>query len=258
MSVDAGPRGGLLRHDSLFEAGTALLRSNAWPIDARTNAGSARVTAAGDAARPIVFLIDDESAVCQALIAALEEDGLIVRSYETCEAFLDAYRPGRDACILFDAGMLGTKGLELIDRLNQLGYRLPVITMMGDNDASVVVKAMKAGVSEFVEKPVSTAELLAGVHRVIEREQDANKLLVWRQAAALRIAALTPRQRQVLLMILDGAPNKNIAADLQVSQRTVESHRASIMRKTGSRSLPELARLAVAALYGDADPEVYG
>ena len=204
--------------------------------------------------RPVVFVIDDDDATFQGLIVALEDDGKIVRAYATCEEFLEAYRPGRDACLLFDAAVTGIGGLEMIRRLAALGHRLPVIMMTGEKDISIVLKAMKAGVSEFLEKPVGTIELMTCVNRVIEQSRDSKVLLAWRQAAASRIAALTPRQRQVLTMILDGAPNKNIAADLNVSQRTVESHRASIMRKTGSHSLPELARLAIAAVsYGGGD-----
>ena len=111
--------------------------------------------------------------------------------------------------------------------------------------------AMKAGASDFIEKPISRAELLACVDRALEQSRDTGKLLAWREDAASHIAGLTPRQRQVMGMVLAGHPSKNIAADLGISQRTVENHRASIMTKTGTRSLPALARLALAAAIND-------
>lgn len=117
----------------------------------------------------------------------------------------------------------------------------------GHGDVQTAVRAMKAGASDFLEKPVGRGELLACVRRALERSSDAAKLLAWREDAAERLAGLTPRQRQIMTLILAGHPNKNIAADLNISQRTVENHRATIMRNTGARSLPELARLALAA-----------
>jgi two-component system, chemotaxis family, CheB/CheR fusion protein len=122
----------------------------------------------------------------------------------------------------------------------------------GNSDVAIAVEAMKAGASDFIEKPISRAELLACVDRALEQSRDTGKLLAWREDAASHIAGLTPRQRQVMGMVLAGHPSKNIAADLGISQRTVENHRASIMTKTGTRSLPALARLALAAATNDA------
>ncbi len=114
---------------------------------------------------------------------------------------------------------------------------------------------MKAGASDFIEKPISRDELLASVDRALEQSRDAEKLSAWREDAAGHIAGLTPRQRQVMELVLAGHASKNIAADLGISQRTVENHRASIMTKTGTKSLPALARLAlVAAANNDLVP----
>ena len=115
---------------------------------------------------------------------------------------------------------------------------------------------MKAGALDFIEKPVSTADLLAGVGRALDQSHDAGVRSAWREAAAGSIAGLTARQRDVMAMVLAGQPSKNIAADLGISQRTVENHRASIMHKTGTKSLPALARLALAAASADADRPV--
>jgi two-component system CheB/CheR fusion protein len=115
---------------------------------------------------------------------------------------------------------------------------------------AMAIRALKAGASDFIEKPVSRTCLLASVVHTLEGAQDAAKLLARRDAAAAHLAGLTPRQREIMTLVLAGHPSKNIAADLGISQRTVESHRASIMHKTGTTSLPALARLALAANSG--------
>jgi two-component system CheB/CheR fusion protein len=117
----------------------------------------------------------------------------------------------------------------------------------------MAVQAMKAGAMDFVEKPVDRGELLASIERALERSRDATKLSAWRESAAKQIAGLTPRQREIMEQVLAGHPSKNIAADLGISQRTVENHRAAIMKKTGSKSLPELARLALAGAQNGVD-----
>ncbi len=161
----------------------------------------------------------------------LEEDGRIVEDYAACEAFLEAYRPGREACLLIDAYLPGMSGLELLQRLHDAGHRLPAIMITGNSDVPMAVQAMKAGASDFIEKPISRSELLASVERALELSRDATKLSAWRENAANRVASLTPRQRQIMELVLAGHPSKNIAADLGISQRTVENHRASIMEK---------------------------
>lgn len=243
-----------------FTVSRSYARDDASETFARTSESVVpRTEVTRDGFRPVVHVIDDEREHFEALTVAVAGDGATLRSHATCEDFLQTYRPGRDGCVLVDAGVRGIGCLEFVRRLADLDHCLPVIIVMGDKDVSIVVKAMKAGVLEFIEKPIDTAELRGAVHRVLVQSHDAGKLRAWRQAATNRLAALTPRQRQVLTMILDGAPNKNIAADLQVSQRTVESHRASIMRKTGSHSLPELARLAFSAVaYSDTRRRTFG
>jgi two-component system CheB/CheR fusion protein len=123
----------------------------------------------------------------------------------------------------------------------------------GSSDLSVAVEAMKAGATDFIEKPVGRDELLASIDRALDLSRDASRLSRWHEDAAERLALLTPRQRQVMDRVLAGEPNKNIAADLGISQRTVESHRAAVMKRMAARSLPELARLALAASWSDTD-----
>ena len=205
------------------------------------------VSAAGP---PVIFVIDDDSHVREGIRAVLEKAGRAVEDYPTCEAFLEAYRPGRGACLLIDAYLPGMNGLQLLQQLHDAGHRLPAIMITGNADVSMAVQAMKAGASDFIEKPIGPTELVASVEQALEQSRDSNKLFASRQAATNRIAGLTHRERQIMELVLAGHPNKNIAADLGISQRTVENHRASIMKKTGSKSLPALARLALAAGAG--------
>jgi two-component system CheB/CheR fusion protein len=206
---------------------------------------------------PIIFVVDDDAHVRESLRQLLEDDGRIVEDFATCRAFLDAYRPGREACLLIDAYLPDMDGLQLLEHLREVGHQLPSIMITGNSDVPMAVHAMKAGASNFIEKPVGRAELLEGVNLALEESRDSNKIIEWRAAAARHVASLTARQRQIMTMVLAGHPSKNIAADLKISQRTVENHRASIMKKTGAKSLPALARLALAAAWtSDAEQAV--
>jgi two-component system CheB/CheR fusion protein len=201
-----------------------------------------------------IFVVDDDDHIREAIRAVLEDDGRVVETYASCEAFLDAFRPGHSACLLIDAYLPGMSGLELLRKLRDNGHRLPSIMITGNSDVSMAVEAMKAGALDFIEKPIGREELIASIERALELTQDSNKLQEWRESAATHLAGLTSRQREVMDRVLAGEPSKNIAADLGISQRTVENHRASIMKRTGSKSLPALARLALVAA-GGAEPE---
>ena len=201
----------------------------------------------------VIFVVDDDQGVCAAMRAVLEDDSHAVETFSSSEDFLEGYQPGRRGCLLLDAYLPGMSGIELLRRLHDRGDRLPAIMITGNSDVSVAVEAMKAGAVDFIEKPISRGELLASVNHALEHSRDASKLLASRETAATTIASLTPRQHQIMDMVLAGHPSKNIAADLGISQRTVENHRASIMDKTGSKSLPALARLALAAHWKEAE-----
>jgi two-component system CheB/CheR fusion protein len=206
-----------------------------------------------DLEHAVIFVVDDDRHIREAIRSVLEDDGRTVEDYPSCEAFLEAYRPGGEACLLIDAYLPGMNGIELLQRLTAEGHRLPAIMITGSSDVPMAVEAMKAGALDFIEKPVGHIELLASVARALEQSRDSSKLSAWRENAARHVAGLTLRQRQIMDMVLAGNPSKNIAADLGISQRTVENHRASIMKKTGSKSLPALARVALAAAWNGAD-----
>ncbi len=198
----------------------------------------------------VIFLVDDDANLRDAVRLVLEDDGRTVRDFADTEAFLAAYTPSSDGCLLIDAYLPGMGGLELLQHLRAAGDPLPSIMITGSSDVPMAVKAMKAGAADFIEKPIAAADLLASIGRALERSRDSCKLVAWRASAAEHIAGLTPRQHQIMDLVLAGHPSKNIAADLGISQRTVENHRASIMKTTGTKSMPALARLALAASGG--------
>jgi two-component system, chemotaxis family, CheB/CheR fusion protein len=197
-----------------------------------------------------VIVVDDDNLVREAMRAVLEDDGRVVETYPSCEAFLEGFHFEKPACLLIDAYLPAMSGLELLEKLHHDGQTLPAIMITGNADVPMAIKAMKAGALDFIEKPIGREELLASIERALELSHDSEKLLEWRATAVGHLAGLTPRQRDVMERVLAGQPSKNIAADLGISQRTVENHRAGIMKRTGSKSLPALARLALLATGG--------
>jgi two-component system CheB/CheR fusion protein len=195
----------------------------------------------------VIYVIDDQTDVRASISDVLEADGHCVEAFADAEQFLAHYRPGREGCLLLDANLPGMGGIELLDRLRSLGDPVPTIMMTGSSDVGMAVAAMQAGACDFIEKPVSRESLLASINRAIAQSHDIGIVQALQETAAGHIAELTIRQHQVMDMVLAGHPSKNIAADLGISQRTVENHRAAVMHKMGAKSLPELARHALAA-----------
>ena len=194
-----------------------------------------------------VFVVDDDGHLRAGIRTLLEEEGHTVEDFASCEAFLAAFHPGREGCLLIDAYLPAMKGLELLKRLKEMDRHLPAIMITGNSDVATAVEAMKSGAYDFLDKPFDRLDLLSRIGGALERSRGEIKRGDQEADAANRIASLTRRQRQIMEMILIGHPNKNIASDLAISQRTVEHHRAAIMEKTGSKSLPALARLAALA-----------
>ena len=199
----------------------------------------------------IIHVVDDDSAIRDQFRTLFEEQGYAVETYPTGEAFLAAHLHAQGGCVLIDADLPGMSGLDVLRRLRVTHDHLAAIIVTGHGDVELAVQAMKSGASEFIEKPATAPELLACVARSLEQSRDRTALLAWRENAAKQIATLTPRQREIMDLVLAGHPSKRIAADLGISQRTVENHRALIMKNTGATSLPALARLALAAVPAD-------
>ncbi len=224
-----------------------LLPTRKPPAAGAARPARAKPQPAGNFGAHTVFLVDDDRNIRDTVRLLLEDSGQTVVDFGTSEAFLAAYVPGSSGCLLIDAYLPGMGGLQLLQHLRAAGDQMPAIMITGSSDVPMAVQAMKAGASDFIEKPIAAAELLASIDRALERSSDQCKLTAWHADAAEHIASLTPRQHQIMDLVLAGHPSKNIAADLGISQRTVENHRASIMKTTGTKSLPALARLALAA-----------
>ena len=201
-------------------------------------------------AQPTVFVVDDDRTVLDDLQRLLQDHGHVAEVYASGEAFLAADRPDRKGCLLVDAIMPGMGGIALLERLKAGNRGLPAVMITGQGDIAMAIQAMRAGAADFLEKPIHSDELLASIERALDEMRDSAQLAVRRNTAAERLARLTPRERDVLDLVVQGRPNKIIADDLGISQRTVENHRAAVMKRTGVTSLPDLIRLVMAAADG--------
>lgn len=195
----------------------------------------------------LIHLVDDEAAIRRSASFMLKTSGFQVRVYESGLELLKSSADLETGCILLDIRMPGMDGLEVQQALKEKGVALPVIIMTGHGDVSLAVKAMKAGAVDFIEKPFEKAVLLAAIDQGIERLKRSDSSREQATDAAVRLKALTPREREVLDGLAQGLPNKSIAYDLGISPRTVEIHRANLMAKLGVRSLSEALRIAFAA-----------
>ncbi len=195
----------------------------------------------------VIVIIDDDDVVRGALRSVVEQGGREVEEYGSCEAFLAQFQPGRDMLLLVDEKLPGMSGLQLLQFLGAKRQLPPAIMITGNSDVPMAVAAMKAGATDFIEKPVKGDDLMARIERALDGADDSQKSRRAKAEAALNVASLSPRERQIMDLVLQGQPSKIIAADLGISQRTVEHHRATIMRKTGAKLLPALARLVFAS-----------
>jgi two-component system, LuxR family, response regulator FixJ len=204
----------------------------------------------GAAARA-VHVVDDDDAVRRALAMLFRSAGIPAETHPSGLAFLEALPSLTEAavgCVLTDVRMPGVDGLELLRRLQDHGLPWPVVVMTAHGDVSTAVRAMRAGAVDFIEKPFDDEALLAAIEAALKPPQASGS--AGAADAAARIAALSPRERDVLELLLAGKPNKLIARDLGLSPRTVEVHRRRLMARLGVGSLAEAVRLAVQAGLG--------
>lgn len=194
----------------------------------------------------LVHVIDDDDAVRDSLAFLLETAGMEARTYASALEFLDRLPRADRGCVVTDMRMPGMSGLDLVRRLKELGVALPVVVITGHADVPMAVEAMKAGVTDFIEKPFDDERLLAVLRTALQNQQDRSGEDAERQALAGRLATLSQRERQVLERLVAGAPNKVIARELGISPRTVEVYRANLMTKMQAGSLSELIRMALA------------
>jgi RNA polymerase sigma factor (sigma-70 family) len=192
-----------------------------------------------------VFVVDDDEGMRASLSALLGVEGIAVETYGSAEAFLAAYDSARPGCLLLDLQMPGMDGLELLDRLAVRGVGLPTVFLTGHGSVSSSVRAMKAGAVDFLEKPLDPPTLLANVRAALERDAVAREERERRADVLARLAQLTPREREVMRLMVAGLSCKEIAKTLAISHRTVEIHRSRVFTKLDAGSLPELIAKAL-------------
>lgn len=206
----------------------------------RTEASAAAVE---PVAPRLIVVVDDDTVISAGFVSMLENAGFRVVCYASAEELLVTDWVNQAACILLDANLPGISGIEALERLGTAGNHVPVVMVTGTSDVGFAVQAMQAGACDFIEKPASEKEILTAIDRAISLSAGGSVLEKLKSEAVRFTAQLTPRQLQILKLVVDGSANKSIAAELSISQRTVENHRAEIMRKSGVKSLPALARM---------------
>ncbi len=195
---------------------------------------------------PIVYIIDDDQAMVESLLWIIESIGLKVKTYTRAQDFLDEYDPQQHGCLLLDVRMPGMSGPELQTKLNQQGLpTLPIIFISGHGDVPLAVRVMKAGAIDFLTKPFNDQVLLESINKALRIDQTNREKRQESAQAKAKFAILSPREVEVLQGIVAGKPNKVISAELKISLKTVEAHRASVMKKMAVKSVPELVKLVL-------------
>ena len=193
-----------------------------------------------------VIIVDDDEAVRDSMRTMLEAEGFTVRCYATADRVLEEPVPFH-ACLVTDVRMPGMSGLELQEELNRRKLNLPVIMITGHADVPLAVKAMKSGAVEFIEKPVAGEVLVAAIKSALRLKVQSHAREAETKAAQEVLSSLTPREREILEMLVKGLANKVVAQQLGISHRTVELHRAHIVQKLNAKNLSAMVRLVMAA-----------
>lgn len=201
--------------------------------------------------QPTVYLVEDDDAVRDSLKLVLESVGLSVKDYARADDFLNEWSEDMAGCIVLDIRMPGMNGMELQRKLNTMHSTLPIIFVTGHGDVPMAVEAMQQGAVDFIPKPYREQELLDKIQKAIEIDREQRKVLGERHVIEAQLSALTPRELEVMNLMVEGKANKSIAFDLDISQRTVEIHRARVMDKMDTRSVAQLVRKVMATRSED-------
>jgi RNA polymerase sigma factor (sigma-70 family) len=193
-----------------------------------------------------VFIVDDDDALRDSLTLLLESVRLTARTFASAQEFLREFNRKSPGCLVLDVRMPGMSGLELLDRLMADGVSLPIILLTAHADVPMAVRALKGGALDFLTKPFSSQELLDRIQEALEQDRRRREHEADIAAVAARFARLTPREREVMALVVEGNSNKEIAAALGVSSKTVEAHRTKVMDKTEADSVAGLVRMALA------------
>jgi FixJ family two-component response regulator len=191
-----------------------------------------------------VFLLDDEPGMIKALTRLLKAEGFTVQAFTSAKAFLESYSPETLSCLVLDVAMPELNGLELQERLTRSGVLVPIVFLTGHGDIPMSVQAIKAGAVDFLTKPVKDADLLRAVRAALQRAIEQRELISEIALLRRRYSNLTPRESEVMALVVAGQLNKQIAADLGTGEHTIKVHRARVMEKMGVESLADLVRAA--------------
>jgi FixJ family two-component response regulator len=192
---------------------------------------------------PIVYVVDDDLAVRQALSSVIRSIGLRVETFASAQEFLRYSRPDAPACLVLDVQLPDVSGLDLLSELGARAAPIPIIFITGHGTIPMSVRAMKAGAQEFLTKPFREEDLLAAIDHALERDRAARRERADLAEVRERLATLTPREREVLTLVVSGRMNKQIAAELGTAEQTIKQHRGRVMRKLGVDSVADLVRL---------------
>jgi len=194
---------------------------------------------------PTAFVVDDDAAVRDSLRLLLRSIGLSAETYSSATEFLQAYDAARPGCLVLDVRMPGMSGLELQEKLEEQHSTLPIIFLTAHGDVPMAVKAVKAGAVDFIQKPFRDQELIDKIQHAMKEDARTRRKFAGYQEILACIESLTPREHQVMEMVVAGKANKVIAIDLGLSQRTVEIHRARVMKKMGADSVSQLVQMVM-------------
>jgi two-component system response regulator TtrR len=193
-----------------------------------------------------IFVVDDDEAMLDSMTWLLEGEGYRVCCFDSAERFLAAWHQAMRGCLVLDVRMAEMSGLELQERLDELGSRLPVIFVTGHGDVPMAVGALQRGACDFIEKPFHNGDLLSRIERALALDSQIAERLERDNALADRVDKLTQREREVMRLVVAGKLNKQIADQLDISMKTVEAHRARVMEKMAVRTLAELVKAVMA------------
>ncbi len=193
-------------------------------------------------ARPTAYVVDDDESIRTLWRWLMESQSIAVQTFATAAEFIESYGHG-PGCLVLDLRLPGMSGLELQEYLKQRGIDIPVVFMSAHGDVPTAVSAIKGGAVDFIQKPFSYREVLAIIASAFERDDQVRRKRALRALLDERLSALTEREREVLLLVVEGKQNKLIAAELDISVKTVEVHRAKVMEKMGAASVAELVQL---------------
>ncbi|GIW74608.1 MAG: DNA-binding response regulator [Phycisphaerales bacterium] len=194
-----------------------------------------------------VFVIDDDPSMRDSLRWLIESVGYAVQVYKNADEFMEQFQADVPGCLVLDVRMPGTSGMELLETLKNRGVQVPIIIISGHGDVPMAVQALKRGAMDFLEKPFRDQELLEQIAKAIEADRARRRQAQSIASIQERLATLTPREREVMDLVVDGYANKQVAARLGLSEKTIEVHRSRVMKKMRARTLPCLVKMAIAA-----------